>query len=486
MDDGRNDLLDAGWSRQPVGIPHLAGMIRRQFVLVFLIFLVSVLAGLAYIVLSQPLYTASSSIYAELEGAQAESNSLMQLDTHVELIRSDKTTSAVIDELGLDDMFSTDPGLLRQTVADIRRWLEVEALDFAYDSDELAEMIRKVRGGLEVDRVGNTAIIDISYSSPSKALSVAVANAFASNYLREVAEREEQSAVRRVRKLQERADEVRRRASSANESVRNLRFQSNFAVADAEDVGRQIAELRPRLSAANSEEAALRARLAVVSEADVTTLHTAGLQSAKAVEMLNSFTTATNKLAELRERPGVPEATLAQLERAVAEMREALEREVRRARDALELDLAVVAARRSSVLEELNALAEYAGSTAWSELLAAEKEAALYEGMYQGYLNDLESLYRQPSRSSVRLISEALPPLNPSFPNYKVILALAGTIGLAAGGGIAMYREWTRNAAPSAAADGRAAPRPETGDERLAAWPGTASSRPRDHGAQKG
>jgi succinoglycan biosynthesis transport protein ExoP len=425
-------------------------MIRRQFAPVFLIFVASVLAGSAYIVLSQPLYTASSSIYAELEGTQTEESSLVQLDTHVELIRSDKTTSAVIDELGLSDMFSTDPGLLRSTVVNIRRWLEVEALEVAFATDdERTEIIQQVKGALEVERVGNTAIIDVTYTSPSKALSVAIANAFASNYLEEVAEREEQSAARRVRQLQERADEVRRRASSANESVRNLRFQNNFAVADAADLGRQIAELRARLSAVNSEEAALQARLALVSGAgDVETLHTGALQSPEAVELFSSFTTASGKLAQLRERPGVSEATLAQLEGAVAEMREALAREMRRARDGLELDLAVIAARRSSALEEFNELAKYAGSTAWSELLEAENEATLYEGMYQAYLNDLESAYRQDPRSSVRLISEALPPLNPSFPNHKVVLALAGTIGLVAGFAIAMYREWTRNAGP--------------------------------------
>ena len=447
MDDGRRDLLGVGWNNQPVGIRHFGAIVRRQLGPALLVFIASVLGGTAYVVLSEPLYSATSSIYAELEGAQNEANSLVQLDTHVELLRSDKTTSAVIEELGLDEIVRTDPGRLLRTVVELRRWLEIEALEGAFETDERAEIIRKVKNALEVERVGNTAIIDVTYTSESRALSVAVANAFASTYLAEVAGREEQSALRRVRQLQERANEVHRRASAAHEFVRNMRFQNNFAVADTEDLGRQIAELRSRISAASADEAALRTRLALVSDVDdVATLHTGVFQSPEAVEMFSNFTTASAKLAELGERPGVSEATLAQAERALVEMREALEREVRRTRGVLELDLAVVAAHRSSLLGELNELARYAGSAAWSEMLEAVNEAGLYDDIYLGYMNDLESTYRQTPRSRVRLISEALPPLGPSFPNHKVVLTLAGTIGLVAAFGIAMYREWMRNA----------------------------------------
>jgi succinoglycan biosynthesis transport protein ExoP len=140
-------------------------------------------------------------------------------------------------------------------------------------------------------------------------------------------------------------------------------------------------------------------------------------------------------------------ATIEQLERAVAEMGEALQRELRRARDGLELELAIVSAQRSSAQSDLKAIEDYAGSTAWSDLLQAERESQIYEEIYRGYLSDLESAYRQRPSSDVRLISNALSPRKPSSPNYKVVLTLAGMVGLAIGGGIALYREW--NAATS-------------------------------------
>ena len=114
-------------------------------------------------------------------------------------------------------------------------------------------------------------------------------------------------------------------------------------------------------------------------------------------------------------------------------MREALQRELRRARDGLEFELAIVAAQRSSAQSELKAIEDYAGSTAWSDLLQAERESHIYEEIYRGYLSDLENAYRQRPSSDVRLISNALSPLNPSSPNYKVVLTLAGMIGLVIG-----------------------------------------------------
>ena len=79
----------------------------------------------------------------------------------------------------------------------------------------------------------------------------------------------------------------------------------------------------------------------------------------------------------------------------------------------------------------------------------AEREVRIYETLYQDYMNDLETAYREPPRrSEVRLISEALPPPNPSSPRYLVVLAISIMLGLIAGLGLALTREWELSAAP--------------------------------------
>ena len=455
MDDGSKgqvELLDTGWHDQPLGVARIAAILRRQAGMVISLLLLAVLAGVAYIVLAEPLYTASASIYADVESADGTpAGSLVQLDTHVELIQSDRTTQAVIDELGLEGVFSSEPSLLRRAVAKARAWLEIGTSDDVPAApDEHTQTIRGMKSGLYVERVGNTAIIDISYTSTSKAFSVEVANAYANAYIAEVAERSAQTAKRRVRLLQERANSIGKQASSTNESVQQLRFQSKVVVADAADLQRRTANLTENLTAARAEAAGVRGRLALTAvPVDLRTLPPAVLQTDVAVTIFRNFVAASDTLDQLRARPDAPKDVTAKLEASIAEMHQALEAELQRSSDALELSLAEITARQDSLISELGELSTYGQSPAWSELLDAERKAAIYQNMYSDYLNDLEHSYSQvPRRAEVRMISEALPPLGSSFPRYKVVLALAITLGAILGGALAVYREWNRSLQP--------------------------------------
>ena len=443
MDDGRSDLLEAGWREQPVGIAQLTGIVRRQFGLVLLAFVVSVAGGAAYIVLSDPLYTASASIYAETQAAQTDATTQMELDTHVELIRSDTMTSAVIDELSLDEIFDTEPGVLQRTVSNIRRWLALEILDAPNDLDQRSEMIRRVKSGLGVERVGNTAIIDISYVSGSKALSVAVADAFATIYVTEATARTERSFAQRVHRLQNRAEEVQRRVVLC----RRLHKANAFPEQLCSDRRR-----RPEAAAHRAEAAAVGSERRGSGAEDAACAHLGCRGREDAPHRGPPDPGWCGDLQRPRDRVEQARTDAAAEGRIGGDDWAA---RTHRRRNAGSSAAGVPAGtrwararagdrcpRRSSAQSELKAIEDYAGSTAWSDLLQAERESHIYEEIDRGYLSDLENAYRQRPSSDVRLISNALSPLNPSSPNYKVVLTLAGMIGLVIGGGIALYREW--------------------------------------------
>lgn len=444
--DGRTDL-DVGWRDEPLVPTRVFGMIRRQAWLVIVCFVLSIVGGLAYIVLSEPVFTASATIQADadLEGS-SDALRIMQLDNHVELIQSDTVTSAVIRDLKLDELFDTSPGLLQRSISWVRHWLNLEYYDPDGDGyDEGAEIIRLIASSLDVERVGNTAMIRISYQSPSRTLAMEIANAYASNYVNQVAASASEAAQNRMHGLQDRMEEMRRRASSANETVQRLRFQNGIVVADPADLGRQIADLKQRLAASDLDSAAVRAKLGVISGLkDMVALPSGALQNDKIAQLHSNLIAMSGQLDEIREQPGVSSATVSELERVVADLRQSLEQELRQAADALELELSTITTTSSSIMAKLNQLVEYGQSMAWSQLLEAEREAAAYDSMYDDYRKDLESLYLRPGgRPEIALISEALPPIEPSFPRYKVVLAIAGAIGVVIGGGLAMYREWT-------------------------------------------
>jgi succinoglycan biosynthesis transport protein ExoP len=445
MKDARRDLLDIGWDGEPVGLAYLFGVLRRQLLVLILAPLVFLVLGLAYLILAEPIYSATASIRVQVDDPAA-TLIVSPLDTHVELIQSDRITSSVIEELRLGEVLETTPGRLRQMIADARDWLDLDADDSWSNVDEQSFLIRQVQAGLSVQQVGNTSIITVSYTSPQRSLSVEVANAFAATYVNDVSEAASGSVERRTDLLRRRADEVRQLASSADEVGHRLLSQGDIMVASAEDLEARVAELRQQLTMVNASEAEVRARLSLSLQAeDADALEAAALQTDETTQMYNDMMSASSALAQLEQQSGVSGDTIARLEESIAGMRASLDRVVRRNRQELELELAVITARRSSLLNELNEMLDYSRSTAWSNLIETQRRAELYEGMYQEYLSELESVSRGDVDSDVRLVSEARPPVDPSFPKYKVHLVLAVTIGFAVGGGIAAYREWGRN-----------------------------------------
>jgi polysaccharide biosynthesis transport protein len=449
MDDGRMDLLEAGWKEQSFGFDQMLGMVRRQIALVLAVMVAAFLLGAAYIVISPPLYTATASLYADIgSAAGTDAQAVFALDNHVELVQSDRTALAVIDELDLGSVFVSNLGLVGRTVADLRRRLGLDALEELPEDDQEEQLIRAVRSGLDVRRVGNTTIIEVRYTSLSRSLSAAIANAFATNYVKQLTFQAAVATERRVQRLEERAEEVKRKVHSANEAVQQLRSNGSFAVASAADLERRVAELRQRLTGDVADAAAIRAQLAVMPDlADGDPIPATALQTPEAVAINYKLVAALNTLTELEGQSDIPEATVAQIQTVVADLRRSLAEEVRRARQSLELDLAVTDARQLAIRNEIDEIWGYGRDADWTSFLEAQHESAFYEGIYRNYLVDLEQAQREPRGASVRVISAALSPATPIWPRYKVVLAIALTAGAFIGIGMALTREWARRAA---------------------------------------
>ena len=82
-------------------------------------------------------------------------------------------------------------------------------------------------------------------------------------------------------------------------------------------------------------------------------LQASALQTDATLEIYSDLISASRKLEQLKNQPGVSQDTLDRLEESILGMRASLERAVRRIRDDLDLQLAVLTARKATVLEEL-------------------------------------------------------------------------------------------------------------------------------------
>ncbi len=449
MNDTGRELLDAGWEVQEdtVGLSYLFGVLRRQFFVLFLTPMIFLMAGLAYLVTAEPLFTATATLYVRLDQS-GQTDDLSQLNTHAELLQTGRITSLVIDELGLAEIFKPTTGRLRQAIGDARRWLELETGDSWKVADRQPLLISQVQDGLSVERVGNSTMINIDYTSPERALSVDIANTFAAIYVKDVVGESDRLITQRKAALQDRAEQVRILALSAQNTARKLISQSNYIVTSAKGLDDRIAAFHQQLSDSSANEAEVRARISLISQASgVDSLPASALQEDETLKLYSVMLSASKKLELYRQQSGVSTDTLERLEESIEGMRASLERAVRHIRDDLELELAVIAARNLAIQRDLNAIQEYGGSTEWANLLKAQREAETFERIYQQNLDELENVHRSDASHAIKLVSKALPPVSPSFPKYKVMLVLIVTFGILVGAALAMAREWASRSA---------------------------------------
>ncbi|PZX09972.1 uncharacterized protein involved in exopolysaccharide biosynthesis [Palleronia aestuarii] len=444
MNVERAEQLDVGWREGTTGAQYFLSASKRQaHVVIFSVIIVGCLA-LVYAITVDPIYTATSEIRVRIDPEDVTLQA-SQISTHVELLRSDRVTAEVIRRVDLAPVSETPPGRLRGTITDIRNWLELDMGEGPAAFDAETALIRQVMSGLIVERIGDTSIIAVEYSSTSSELSAEIADAYAESYVDQRAEQSDQSLGERRDRLQQRADEVRQLALDANRRAQSLLAENGFAVVSTDELGRRMADFRERLSSINSEATTLTTRLSRIPSAEDEGSSEVAFVTDEAARIYANLQDASSILDRLRAQEGASPSTISQIEENIANYRTDLDRELNRYREELRAELAVIIARRQNVLDERDQVIAYEQSDAWSELVSTERQAAMYEAIYQSYVQDLEDLNRRDRNIPVSFISRARPPSAPSFPDYKIILAFGITIGIVLGGALGLLREWRRS-----------------------------------------
>ncbi|PJE37704.1 hypothetical protein CVM52_05530 [Pseudooceanicola lipolyticus] len=451
MKDAGRDLLDTGWQEGPTGLAYIFRAIGRNFFTLLLTPLLFIAGGLAYLVTVQHLYTATAYLRVQLDDTVLTDN-YSPLETHAQLIQSNRIISMVIEDLGLAETLKPTPGRLRQFISAARTRLELDSDTAAEGTDNESLLIGIVQAGLNVERVGRTEMIAVNYTSARRSQAMQIANAFATLYTEDVSGASDRVNQRRKDALEGRVEAIRDLAWLERDTARKLMFRNNYIVTSANDLEDRIAEFHQQLSTVSANEAEIRARLAMISQGDdMEALQASALQTDATLEIYSDLISASRKLEQLKNQPGVSQDTLDRLEESILGMRASLERAVRRIRDDLDLQLAVLTARKATVLEELGRIQDYGRSAEWAQLREAQRKAEIYERIHQQHLNDLEELNRSDASSDVKLISLARLPATPSYPKYKVLLVLTGIFGLLVGVAIAMSREWSARSQPKPA-----------------------------------
>lgn len=446
------DPLDVGWRDKPPTLKSVLGMVKRQAGLVVLCIAASVLVALVYIVFAEPLYTARVSLYLDADGGGGEPRSDMataiDLDTNVELIRSDDTTAAVIRALDLvaRPEFASTPSTLHSWLVSLRTMLGVGPI-VAETFDPLPAAIVKVRTGLEVSRSGNTRVIDLSYTSTSPSLAVEIANAFAQAHFASITARDERAIARRIARLDLRAADMRQKVSDLSVRIRESLRKSGLVTVDPQDLERQTSALRSQLSALEAKAAALSTKLALFATYEQTgDISSIAIDTPVSRRLMSELAAAEDRLAKIRERSDAAPLIASATEGGIEALQASLRQEIRLAASAVTVEREMTMAEQKNIAAQIARMGEYLASDDWAELESMRQEKIFYEGMYQDYLTQLEGAGRErQGRSDLRIVADALTPTMPTSPNIKVVLAIAMTLAAFLGICMAAIREWNRN-----------------------------------------
>jgi polysaccharide biosynthesis transport protein len=457
-----------GLTAEFIDIDAVLAMIRRQWRIVLAAVAVAGAIGLAFAATAVPIYSATATLLIDRNNSQI----VEQLSTiggviedeasilsQVEVLQSETIGLAVVDSLNLTEnqefratrasLLSSIFGTIRSLV-NVSQWFSpAKKKEAVVDDGTLKRSLSdQLLNGLSVKRIGRTYALELTYNSTSPVLAAQIVNAVASAYLLDKLN----SKYEATRRASDWLSELRQRALETDLAVQKFRAEHNLISTGNNSLlsDQQLAESNSALILAQSETARARARVQriehILATDDVDAVVTDILDSSVANDLRKKYLEASKIEAEITGRLGSNHVQAVRLRNEMQEYRRLMFQEISRIAQSYKSDLEVSEAREKSLAESVAKATDISNSASETQVQLRElqREAETYKNMYQTFLQRYQEAMQQQSFpvTEARVISKAMPPRIPSKPNKPIILALFMIMGAAAGGGIAMFREF--------------------------------------------
>lgn len=453
-----------------IDIDAALATIRRQWRIVLATIAIAGTIGLAYAATAVPIYSATATLLIDRNNSQV----VEQLSTiggviedeasilsQVEVLQSETIGLAVVDNLNLtenQEFRVTRASLLSSMLGTVRSLVNVSqwfspAKEAVVDDGTLKRALSdRLLQGLSVKRIGRTYALELTYNSTSPALAAQIVNAVAAAYLVDKLNSKYEATKRASDWLSDRIAELRQRALDTDLAVQKFRAEHNLIETGNNGLlsDQQLAELNSAQILAQSETARARARVQriehILATDDVDAVVTDILDSSVANDLRKKYLESSKIEAEITGRLGKNHVQAVRLRNEMQEYRRLMFQEVSRIAQSYKSDLEVAEARERTLEASVAKATTVSNSASQTQVQLRElqREAETYKNMYQTFLQRYQEAMQQQSFpvTEARVISKAIPPKIPSKPNKPMLLALFMIMGAAAGGGIAMFREF--------------------------------------------
>jgi len=432
---------------------------RRRMVIISTTFLLTALIALVTLQL-QPRYTATANVMLEtrqsnvvdiesvVSGMSAEmatvlsevevirSTSLIRrVVEKLNLVRDPEFNGALVEESWLSSLLNLETYFDRDLLVSIGlRKVEIQLSQQEADEETLAKVVEAVRSRLEVSPVRRSLVIQISFTSTNSKKAALIANTVADNYIVDQLEAKFDATRRASSWLNDRIAGLRDKVQKAEAAVETYRIALSGRIGGSSELTtQQISELNSQLILARAKRAEANARLRQVEDL----MATSG-DLASAAEVLNSplihrlrdqEAQLLRKVSELESRYGERHPRMIKAKAELADLRESIEREVRKIAQSLRNEMVVARAREDTLRQNLSQLEGKQGvqNQASIKLNELEREAQASRLLYENFLNRFKETSEQQNlqQADARVISKADVPIEASFPKKKLIISVA-------------------------------------------------------------
>lgn len=323
--------------------------------------------------------------------------------------------------------------------------------------------LQKLQKSIEIKRVNQTYVLNITVTTGSASLSAELANALAQLYLEDGQSTINNSALEAARGLENRLDDLRKASEASQRAVEAYRSQNNLigtqgGLTDEQ----QLTNLNTQLATASIATRAAKAALDEVRNAGATTANPL-LSSDLATQLRIQLDQARSQEAVLAGTYGARHPRLTQARQNREALEQALKAELGRvfARAQSEYNRA---AETEQSLKTLIAQSEQrvAGSNSASvKLRELEQAAARDRSLYDTFATRAKQAREQIAlpATTARIIAPAEPPSRPASPKVGMIFAACLFLGTVAGFGLA-WLLYLINGAPTSRPRSRQKPKP--------------------------
>jgi capsular exopolysaccharide synthesis family protein len=420
---------------------HWWHVFRRRLPVFLVIFCAVLGAAIFYAQTAPRIYVATAGVQIEPQRgdpvqptgmpAPEAAPSADYIETQIVVMQSPQIAAAVVRSLDL----TRDPEF-------------AQAAQGIADQDErVAATAQTLLRAVNIRRVGQTFVINITATSRSGGQAARIANEYAAQYLLGIQAALQSFNQRQDVQVDSKLEQLRRQAEAADGLLQRYKIAhglmsaegATMAEQETSDLNNQIAAARADLAEKQGRLGAARRQLAVGGGgSDVTSALNSGTVGALRAQEAESSRT----LAQLRERYGQKHPSVGQEQERLRDIQRQIQNEIDRILSSLAAEVNVSSSRLQSLLGSQAASRGRLASNESAQVgfLELQRKADAAKTIYESFLRSSKGAEARTGleQPSARISSAAVTPLSPASPNVTLIYlvstlfaAVAGIAGVA-------------------------------------------------------